>query len=81
MENNNIESVEIELPEEVMRHVHLAAKEVLRAELAFVRIVYGDSYDDDDDDLIQDLENILIPKMMGEMIPAFEEICEEEGVF
>lgn len=77
MENNNYEVVAVELPEEVMKHVRLAAREVIRSELAYLELAYDDISEFDENEFQQVVTQILIPKMLNEIPIAFEEVLEE----
>lgn len=81
MENNNYEVVTVELPEKVMKHARLAAREIVRAELSYLESAYDDVYEFDEDEFQQVIMEILIPKMLNEIPTAFEEVCKEMGLY
>ena len=76
---NGNEHVEIILPEEVMEHLQLAAKEIARAELAYVEIFDPDLEEFDDDNFCKDMCTLLIAKMSEILPTVFDEVLEEEG--
>lgn len=78
MENKEI--TKVTLPEDVMTHLRLAARETLRAELAYIKTSYDENEIIDGDEFAFVMFTTIIPKMMEEMALLFDEICEEEGL-
>ena len=81
MENGtNKNLAKIELPEDVMTHLRLAARETLRAELAFIKTSYDENETINGDEFAFVMFKTILPKMMEEMALIFDEVCEEEGL-
>lgn len=72
--NEQIESMEIKLPVEIENHLCMGAKELCRAELAYIRCFYGDDLESVD---FQMMTQLLAHVMIGKLDSIFDEVVEE----
>lgn len=74
--DGQFENIEIQLPDEITEHLYEGAKELMRAEFAYINKFYGDDPSDCDFEMMTQL---LTSILLSYIPSACDEVEKEQG--